>query len=356
MKKTGVRLKNSLFVKLLAAVGISFLLAYGVLVLISMGLFHFYNQNYLTEFSVAGYNFALILVVVIFVMTFLLLVRKRMIYLKQITDSVHEMANGKLGLTIDIQGRDELSKLAQNINYLSTELESKFEYERQLELSKNELITNVSHDLRSPLTSIIGYLDLLRKGNYSDDQLIDYLDTSYGKSKRLESLINELFEYTHLSSPDVQLDVQETELTGLLEQFIGESIPMFEKERLTVVTSIPSKEIPVRMDVEKMVRVYENLLMNALKYSLRPSDIHISLKAEDSLAILKISNRTEFPPETDPEAWFERFYTGDKARRNHRGTGLGLAISKRIVELHGGHIRAEYKGGWITFSVEHPVT
>ena len=356
MRKTGVRLKNSLFVKLLSAVGISFLLAYGVLVLLSMGLLHFYEQNYLTEFSVAGYNFALLLVVVVFVVAFLLLVRKRMIYLKQITDSVHEMANGKLGLTINIQGRDELSKLAQNINYLSTELESKFEYERQLELSKNELITNVSHDLRSPLTSIIGYLDLLRKGNYSGGQLIDYLDTSYGKSKRLESLINELFEYTHVSSPDVTLDVQEVDLTGLLEQVIGESIPMFEKEQLTVVKSIPRDEIPVRMDVEKMVRVYENLLMNALRYSIKPSDIHLSLKAENSLAVMKISNRTESPPEVDLEAWFDRFYTGDKARRNHRGTGLGLAISKRIVELHGGHIRAEYKEGWVTFSVEHPVT
>ncbi|WGG46573.1 HAMP domain-containing sensor histidine kinase [Rossellomorea sp. DA94] len=355
MRKTGVRLKNSLFVKLLAAVGISFLLAYGVLVLISMGLLHFYEQNYLTEFSVAGYNLALLFVIVVFVAAFLLLVRKRMMYLKQITDSVHEMANGELGLTIDIQGQDELSKLAQNINYLSTELESKFEYERQLELSKNELIANVSHDLRSPLTSIIGYLDLLRKGNYTEGQLPDYLETSYGKSKRLESLINELFEYTHLSSPDVSLDVHEVELAGLLEQVIGESVPMFENEQLTIVKSIPHHEIPVRVDVEKMVRVYENLLMNALKYSLKPSDIYISLKVENEMAVLKISNRTNAPPETDLEAWFERFYTGDRARRNHRGTGLGLSISQRIMELHGGCIRAEYKEGWITFIVEHPM-
>ena len=104
-----------------------------------------------------------------------------------------------------------------------------------------------------------------------------------------------------------------------------------------------------------MVRVYENLLANAIKYSLKPSEIHIELEKQGSMAILKASNQVESPPVDDINKLFDRFFIGDKARRNNQGTGLGLAISKRIVELHGGNIRAEYKEGWITFIVEQPI-
>ncbi len=284
------------------------------------------------------------------------MIRKKLLYLKMITENVNDIANGKLGLTIEMKGKDELSQLAQNINSMSKELANKFEYERQLDKAKNELITNVSHDLRSPLTSIIGYLDLLKKGQYTGErQLKEYLETSYSNSKRLESLINQLFEYTRLSSPDVKLNFNEVDLTGLIEQLIGEYVPIFEKENLTIVNALPDEEIPVTLDVEKMVRVYENLVMNAIKYSIKPSEIHIDLEKHSSIAILKVSNRVEAPPLDDLNKLFERFFVGDKARKNNQGTGLGLAISKRIVELHGGAIQAEFKEGWITFIVEHPI-
>ncbi|CEG27085.1 sensor histidine kinase [Bacillus sp. B-jedd] len=349
------KFKNTLIFKLLIAIAVSFLVSMAVLVSFSWLIILFFNIHYVSELSIVTYNIIeLTLFSFSFLVTFYLMIRKKLLYLKMITDSVNDIAAGKLGLTIELAGKDELSQLAQNINGMSKELANKFDYERQLEMAKNELITNVSHDLRSPLTSIIGYLDLLRKGNYSDQkQLNDYLDTSYLKSKRLESLINELFEYTRLSSPDVKLDYSEVGMTGLLEQLIGEYIPIFEREKLTIVKALPNEEIHIAMDVEKMVRVYENLFMNAIKYSLKPSDIHISLDRLDSLVILKISNQVENPPLEDLNKLFERFFVGDKARKNNQGTGLGLAISKRIVELHGGTIQGEYKEGWLTFMVEH---
>ena len=355
------RIKNSLLVTLLVAVAISFFVSIVVMTIISQIILHYFNIKYLTidEIGVTTYNFIVFLiftfVILSFIVTFLAIIRKKIMYIKRITESINDIANGNLGLTIEMKGNDELSRLAENINSMSKELASKFEYERQLEMAKNELITNVSHDLRSPLTSIIGYLDLLKKGQYSDgNQLKEYLETSYSKSKRLESLINELFEYTRLSSPDVKLDFNEVDLAGLLEQLIGEYVPMFEKEKLTIVKSIPDEEIPIKMDVEKLVRVYENLFVNAIKYSLKPSEVHVDLDIHDTMAVLKVSNRVEAPPIDDINTLFERFYIGDKARKNNQGTGLGLAISKRIVELHGGTIRAEYKEGWITFIVEQP--
>lgn len=353
------RFKNKLSVKLLIAIAISFFVSFVIMTLISQLFLHLYRINYLTDFGVAKYNLVMFFlfsaVILSFIVIFLFLVRNKIIYLKMITECVHEIANGKLGLTIEKKGSDELSQLAQNINSMSKELANKFEYERQLEMTKNELITNVSHDLRSPLTSIIGYLDLLKKGQYSDEnQLKEYLETSYSKSKRLESLINKLFEYTRLSSPDVKLDFNEVDLVGLLEQLIGEYVPMFEKEKLTIVKSIPDEEIPIMMDVEKFVRVYENLLVNALKYSLKPSEVHVDLDIHGSVVVLKVSNRVETPPIDHINKLFERFYIGDKARKNNQGTGLGLAISKRIVELHGGVIQAEYKEDWISFIIEQP--
>ncbi|WP_144513857.1 HAMP domain-containing sensor histidine kinase, partial [Bacillus mycoides] len=281
---------------------------------------------------------------------------KKIVYLKLISDNVNDIANGKLGLTIGINGKDELTQLAQNINYMSKKLENTFEQERRLERTKNELITNVSHDLRTPLTSIIGYIDLLKRGQYnSKTQLQEYLETTYSKSQRLKYLIDELFEYTRLSGIDAKLNLNEVDLSSLLEQIVGEYIPIFEKESLIVQKSITQETIPIFIDVEKMVRVYENLFMNAIKYSIKPSELSVCLELMDNKAILKVSNTVEKPPVSDPNKLFERFFRGDKARKDDQGNGLGLAISKRIVELHNGNIHAEYKDDWMSFIVEHPI-
>ncbi|PPA69408.1 sensor histidine kinase [Jeotgalibacillus proteolyticus] len=359
----GNRLKSSLFVKLLAAVAISFLVSFLVMIILSQSILYLYSIEYLSaeEIGVTSYNVIVYsvfaFVILSFIGTFLAIIRKKILYIKRITESINEIANGNLGLTIERKGNDEIGRLAENINTMSIELASKFEYERQLETAKNDLITNISHDLRTPLTSIIGYLDLLRTNKYSNgNQLKEYLETSYANSKRLESLINELFEYSRLSSPDITLELSEVDFSGLLEQLLGEYVPMFEKENLKIVKSIPDQEITVTLDVNKIVRVYENLFINSIKYSTKPSDIHISLKTNDSMTIVELSNRVEAPSIVDTEKLFERFFVGDQARQNNQGTGLGLAIAKRIVELHNGSIRAAYKEGWITFTVEHPIT
>lgn len=295
-------------------------------------------------------------VILTFVLIFALLVRKKVRYLKYISETVEHIANGKLGLTIDIKGKDELSQLAGNINYMSKELENKFIHERQLEKTKNELITNISHDLRTPLTSIIGYLNLIKSGQYNNEnQLQEYFETIYSKSQRLNYLIDELFEFTRLSSPDAMLNINKVDSTSLLQQIVGEYTPIFEKEQLSVQRLITEEDIPVLMDVEKMVRVYENLFMNAIKYSRKPSDIQITFNAIENIAVLQVSNKVENPPKSDVNKMFERFFRGDEARMDAQGTGLGLSISKRIVELHNGDIRAEYKDDWISFIVELPI-
>ncbi|PEY85528.1 HAMP domain-containing sensor histidine kinase [Bacillus thuringiensis] len=354
-----VSFRNKIIIKLLVAVAVSFFASFSLTILnflyIIVPLFIKYDRLGMFAFYFAIF-FLIAFAIFTFIIIFLILVRKKIVYLKLISDNVNDIANGKLGLTIGIKGKDELTQLAQNINYMSKELEHTFEQERRLERTKNELITNVSHDLRTPLTSIIGYIDLLKRGQYdSKAQFQEYLETTYLKSQRLKYLIDELFEYTRLSGIDTKLNFNEADLSGLLEQIVGEYIPIFEKESLIVQKSITEETIPIFIDIEKMVRVYENLFMNAIKYSMKPSELSICLELIGNKAILKVSNKVEKPPVSDPNKLFERFFRGDKARKNNQGNGLGLAISKRIVELHNGNIYAKYKEGRMSFIVEHPI-
>ncbi|MEK4418814.1 HAMP domain-containing sensor histidine kinase [Bacillus sp. FSL K6-0268] len=342
--------RTKLMAKLIIAVAISIVITFGVTILSFLSLLSINSPSFFVNitslFSV---------VIVTFISILWLIVRRKLLYLKSITKSVHDIANGKLGLTIRIESRDELAHLAKNINYMSKELTNKFEYERKLETMKNELITNISHDLRTPLTSIIGYLDLLKKGKYdTETQLQEYMEIIYSKSQRLKHSIDELFEYTRLSSPDTRLNLNKVDLSGLLEQIVGEYTPIFEKEGLSVKKSITAENIPIVIDIEKMVRVYENLFINAIKYSVKPSELSIQFECVGNKTILKIANTAERPLVNDVNQLFERFFTGDQARINEPGTGIGLAISKRIVDLHNGSIYAKYKDGRITFVIEQP--
>lgn len=353
-----IKFRNKLTVRLLSSFAISLFFSLLMSILISRLFFYYITyKNVEMNTTNAGIFiiFEFLVIIFSFIVCFLFLIRKKLKYLKHISDSVQQIANGNLGFNINIMGKDELTLLAQNINFMSNELENQFQHEREIEKVKNELITNVSHDLRTPLTSLIGYLDLLKKGEYSyDEKYNEYLEITYLKSQRLKFLIDELFEYTRLSNSNINLNLSEVDMGDLLEQIVGEYIPIFEKEELNVIKSIKAKT-PVLIDIEKVVRVYENLFINAIKYSMKPSELHISLHAKGDCVIFKIINQVEEKPSKDLNKLFERFYTGDKARASNQGVGLGLAISKRIVEIHNGVICAEYENGFLTITVEYPL-
>lgn len=346
----GIFSARKLGAKLLFTVAVSFVAALTVITVISQtAVFYYMSGKSISVFYYNLTNFLMIsAAILVFVVIFFLLIRKKMNYLKLITDQVSEIAGGSLGKTVPIKGNDELAELCKNINDMSKQLKQKFEYEKKMETAKNELITSVSHDLRTPLTSMIGFLDLLRKKQYHDEeQLLDYLEIVYSKSNKLHSLINELFEYTKLASPDVKLNPVEVDFSGLVEQVIGEYVPILEQAGLSVHKNI-QEDVHASMDVEKMVRVLDNLFVNAKKYSLKPSVVKIHLFSDGGRVVFTISNQTSGElPVTD---LFERFYRGDPSR-NDEGSGLGLAISKKIIELHNGTVEAHYQGGWITFTV-----
>lgn len=291
---------------------------------------------------------------VAFIALFYFLTSKKMRYIEKISEGLLQIAKNDLDYSIEIQGEDELAKLAANINSMARELKRSIEGERNAEKTKGELITNVSHDLRTPLTSIKGYLSLVRDGKYKDEkELCDFINIAYNKSEKLEVLINNLFEYTKLNNKGINLNFECISLNELLDQLIEELYVICEESNVVIKKQLWSKKIFANVDGDKIARVFENLLTNAIRYVPKPGEIMVSLWSEDKYIMLSVENKCENINEAQLKKIFDRFYRADESRSESTGgSGLGLAISKSIVELHGGEIWAEVQDENIIFYVK----
>lgn len=358
MKKVDIAI--SLKLKLLLEIVLSFILALVYLFASSVYVFGpYFEKNYNSWSNSSLFYLALVFlvsVVGVFVLCFLLMSNRHIKYIKYIAGEVKLIAGGNLGQTLKIKGKDELAELCININTMSKELKNKFESERELERTKSELITNVSHDLRTPLTPIIAYLDILRNEKFSTkEEEKEYLNSSYNLSIKLKKLIDELFEYTKLSSKEIVLELVTVDVCPILNQIVGEYVPMLESKGLRVVTQISDAELPVKVDIEKIVRVFENILSNAEKYSSKPSDIIVKADNNGDYVVISISNKGEHLEKDKLKRMFDKFYRVDISRSsNIEGSGLGLTISKKIVELHGGQIWAECDSNIVIINIILP--
>lgn len=296
---------------------------------------------------------ALLIAVAAFIIFFIIITNKKMRYIEEISSGLMEISRGDLKYRVDRKGEDELSGLADNINHMAEEIESMIEKDRRMERTKNELITNVSHDLRTPLTSVMGYLGLIKEGKYeSDMQMKEYLEIASSKAEKLKILIEDLFEYTKLTNEGIKLHTQDININELLVQLLEELIPIFDENNLTVNKQIITEKLLVRVDSDKMVRVLENLIINAVKYSYKPGEIGIMLYKENEKAVICIRNKGQNIPKEELPRLFERFYRLDKARTTTSGgSGLGLAIAKSIIELHGGDIWVDCENEDIKFYI-----
>lgn len=297
-----------------------------------------------------------IIAIFTFIFLFYFLTNKKMMYIEKVSKGLMEISKDNLDYRIELRGKDEVAKLAYNINFMADELKKRIERERAAEKTKNDLITNVSHDLRTPLTSIKGYLLLLKDKKYKDNsELNDFINIAYNKSEKLESLINDLFEYTKLSNRVIKLNKKRICVDELLEQLVEELYVICKENNVTIEKDIYSKNIYAELDGDKIVRVFENLLMNAIRYSLKPGVIKLQLNENERYIIVKIENKCESINKDELTKIFNRFYRMDKSRSEATGgSGLGLAIAKNIVEMHSGKIWAECNENNIVFFVKLP--
>jgi len=311
------------------------------------------NITYST-INTSNSSLALILTFVVFIVSFVVITNNKMKYLDEIAIGLKIIASGNLNYRIQERGTDEIKNIAFNINHMAKEIGEKINAERDAEKTKTDLITNVSHDLRTPLTSVMGYLGLVLQKRYKDeDEMKEYLSIAFNKAERLKLLIEDLFEYTKLNNNGITLTKTKVNLSEFLSQLVEELTPLFDENNLTVYKKFESEKISVFIDTLKMLRVFENLITNAIKYSYKPGEIMIGLYEKDNTAIVLFRNKGDNLSKEKTDKLFDRFYRLDESRNtNTGGSGLGLAISKNIVELHEGKIWAESVGNNISFYVQ----
>lgn len=265
-------------------------------------------------------------------------------YLDKIIKGTKEIKNGNINHKIEVKGKDTLAIFAQDINNLSEGLENAIDEKFRSERMKAELITNVSHDLKTPLTSIINYVDLIKKEeNIEPEYLKDYINVLDNKSKRLKVLIEDLFEASKASSGNIELNIEKLDLNQLLRQSIGENEEKISKANLDLKVNLPKEQIYINCDGKRMYRVFENLLINISKYSLHNTRVYIDMKLEEEKAYISFKNISAYELNFEADEIIERFKRGDLAR-NTEGSGLGLAIARDLVELQGGDFDIQIDG------------
>lgn len=280
--------------------------------------------------------------ILLFSLIFLLLQRKMARDIETIARAVKQISEGDLSTRLELEGEGELTDIAENLNRMEEDIQELIDKERTSEQSKTDLITNVAHDLRTPLTSILGYLELLRKNQkLSPEMQQKYLDIAYNKSVRLQKLIEELFGFTKLSYGKINMNVTKVDIVELLAQLLEESYPNFQKNGLSYDFVSNRKSQIIEADGDLLARLFDNLIGNAIKYGKEGKRVRVNLRADREIVTIKIVNYGYVIPANELPLIFDRFYRTDHSRTNASGpggTGLGLAIVKNITDMHHGTV------------------
>lgn len=275
----------------------------------------------------------------------------------RINDAVKGISSGNTSYQIDTSlftGKEKV--LAESINNISIGLETALQEQVKSERLKADLITNVSHDIKTPLTSIINYVDLIKRAQIQDPKILEYLKVLDQKSQRLKTLTEDLVEASKASSGNVRLEIADIDFSELIYQTNGEFEEKFQQRHLELVTSIPDKRIIIEADGRRLWRILENLYNNAFKYAMENSRIYVDLKeSEDGSTVsFTIKNVSASPLNISPDELTERFVRGDVARTTE-GSGLGLSIAKSLTHLQNGTFTLSIDGDLFKAQVDFPV-
>jgi two-component system sensor histidine kinase VanS len=249
----------------------------------------------------------------------------------------------------------DLKRVEDRMNQIKQDAVRNVRLAKEAEQRKNDLIVYLAHDLKTPLTSVIGYLTLLRDEMQISEELREkYLSISLEKAERLEDLINEFFEITRFNLSGLILEVSRTNVTRMLEQITFEFKPLFDEKNLQYTLNL-APDIVIKLDVDKMQRVFDNLLRNAINYSFENSIIEIDMHQFKDGVSIHFRNHGNTIPKEKLNRIFEQFYRLDASRGTKSGgAGLGLAIAKEIIELHHGTITANSENEIIEFHILLP--
>ncbi|RFB12023.1 sensor histidine kinase [Bacillus sp. HNG] len=257
-----------------------------------------------------------------------------------------------------IKGSIKYKEMSENLRRTAEELEKKNREMTRLEESKKQMLADISHDLKTPITTIQGYSRALYEGVVSDeDQTEKYLKYIYDKSIRVTSLIDELFMFSKLDSPDVPIQKELKDICEFYRGVIVEHFDLFEEKKMELDIDIPDEKIMVRFDPKLLNRAISNLLQNTNKYNPESTEIYLRLFQTETSIFIEVGDNGVGIRDDIAQTLFEPFVRGDKSRMNDGGSGLGLAITKKIIELHDGTIQVDTSPnrGKTNFIIELPI-
>ena len=353
LTKMKMRLCMSLMANIMVAVIVS-LIVYFIIAMFFEGIISniVSNLNY-DVYSWIVYNREIVVYVYIGIVLAVIIYR----FISKYVNAMHEVYNA---LDLILKEDNETIKLPSEMNQFSDKInEIKYDYiltkknEREAEQKKNNLIVYMAHDLKTPLTSIIGYLTLLKDEKQISKELQEkYIKIALDKALRVEDLTNQFFDITRYNLQNMPINKQEINLVYLLKQVIDECYPMLEKRNLKCHLESVDKVMYVG-DGDKLARAFDNLLKNAINYSYENTTIEIQLEEKEGKISIVFRNKGDKIPQYKLDKLFEKFYRGDDARTSSTGgAGLGLAITKQIIELHEGKIYVKNDDEYIEFFID----
>lgn len=299
-----------------------------------------WSNQHLTEnvYILIGFFIIFVLITIVF---FYIFTRKMIYQMNDINKNIMLISEGNFNITIPVTTNDEIGQIANNINIMSSKLDDLMKKEKENEKIKNDMISNVSHDLRTPLTSVIGYAEIMRKLEYKDKEKCDScIDIILEKCNELRNLVEDLLEYTSINFKGINLKKETISIKDVIEQIMVSFIPTLEKAEMSFNIKAPDEKIFIDADITLIVRLFENLINNSIFYGRKGKKIDVEIIVIDNMVSVEIINYGNKIPVEDQPYIFERFYRSEKSRNaNTGGKGMGLAIAKSIADIHKGDIK-----------------
>ncbi|OKZ87644.1 MAG: hypothetical protein BHW04_04430 [Clostridium sp. 29_15] len=298
----------------------------------------FKKMNILTKIDFVVFGIAYIILVVIFVF-----VLRSKFYepLEKLNKAMELLTEGKRKKPVDYSGPREFVDICDRFNIMVSKLEDSENQRKKLMNDKERMMADISHDLKTPITSIQGYAKALSDGIISDEDKDKYIKIIYEKSKKLTELINIFHEYSKLEHPDFNLIFEKVDLSEYLRAYIALKYEDIVESGFNIEVDIPEEEMEIKIDKVQLQRVFDNILGNSIKHNEKGTNIYVSLKEKNDIYEIIIADDGKGISKDIANNIFEAFTVGDESRNSKQGSGLGLAIAKTIVDLHEGTIELE---------------
>ena len=298
----------------------------------------FKKMNILTKIDFVVFGIAYIILVVIFVF-----VLRSKFYepLEKLNKAMELLTEGKRKKPVDYSGPREFVDICDRFNIMVSKLEDSENQRKKLMNDKERMMADISHDLKTPITSIQGYAKALSDGIIVDEDKDKYIKIIYEKSKKLTELINIFHEYSKLEHPDFNLIFEKVDLSEYLRAYIALKYEDIVESGFNIEVDIPEEEMEIKIDKVQLQRVFDNILGNSIKHNEKGTNIYVSLKERNDIYEIIIADDGKGISKDIANNIFEAFTVGDESRNSKQGSGLGLAIAKTIVDLHGGTIELE---------------